>query len=104
MVVSYFAHAVLVSPWRAFIPSCPRVWQTRRDASSFTVQLHWLFGIIFPNDCHDRFTVFVFSTSLRTSEQLIKGVLALLLDFLVLLWFLSGFSNVMLYANTERMR
>ncbi|KAF0895542.1 hypothetical protein E2562_013858 [Oryza meyeriana var. granulata] len=45
--------------------------------------------------------------NLRTKlkEQLIKGVLALLLDFLVLLWFLLNWvSNVVLYENTKRMQ
>ncbi|KAF0918851.1 hypothetical protein E2562_026686 [Oryza meyeriana var. granulata] len=38
-------------------------------------------------------------------EQLIKGVLALLLDFLVLLWFLPNWvSNIVLYENTKRMQ
>uniref|UniRef100_A0A0E0G1T7 Uncharacterized protein n=1 Tax=Oryza nivara TaxID=4536 RepID=A0A0E0G1T7_ORYNI len=44
---------------RAFVPSCPRVWQTRRDVSSFTVRLHRLFGVIYLNDCRDRVTVIV---------------------------------------------
>uniref|UniRef100_A0A0E0QKH7 Uncharacterized protein n=1 Tax=Oryza rufipogon TaxID=4529 RepID=A0A0E0QKH7_ORYRU len=50
MVVPYLAYAVLATPLRAFVPSCPRVWQTRRDVSSFTVRLHQLFGVIFLHD------------------------------------------------------
>ncbi|KAF0897333.1 hypothetical protein E2562_036258 [Oryza meyeriana var. granulata] len=39
------------------------------------------------------------------AKQLIKGVLALLLDFLVLLWFLLNWvSNVALYENTKQMQ
>ncbi len=66
MVVPYLAYAVLATPLRAFVPSCPRVWQTRRDVSSFTVRLHQLFGVIFLHDRRDCVTVFVSSVSSRT--------------------------------------
>uniref|UniRef100_A0A0E0NX65 Uncharacterized protein n=1 Tax=Oryza rufipogon TaxID=4529 RepID=A0A0E0NX65_ORYRU len=51
---------------RAFVPSCPGVWQTLCDVSSFMVQLHRLFGINFLNNCRDRVTVIVSCTSSRT--------------------------------------
>uniref|UniRef100_A0A0E0GZJ1 Uncharacterized protein n=1 Tax=Oryza nivara TaxID=4536 RepID=A0A0E0GZJ1_ORYNI len=66
MVVPYLAHAVLATPARAFVPSCPGVWQTLYDVSSFTIRLHRFFGIIYLNDCHDRVTVIVSSASSRT--------------------------------------
>uniref|UniRef100_A0A0D3HG74 Uncharacterized protein n=1 Tax=Oryza barthii TaxID=65489 RepID=A0A0D3HG74_9ORYZ len=66
MVVPYLAHAVLATPLHVFIPSSPRVRQTRRDVSSFTVRLHQLFGVIFLHDRRDCVTVFVSSTSSRT--------------------------------------
>uniref|UniRef100_A0A0E0A444 Uncharacterized protein n=1 Tax=Oryza glumipatula TaxID=40148 RepID=A0A0E0A444_9ORYZ len=59
MVVPYRARAVLATPARAFILSCPRVWQIRRDVLSFTVRLHRLFGVIFLKDRRDCVTVFV---------------------------------------------
>uniref|UniRef100_A0A0D3F150 Uncharacterized protein n=1 Tax=Oryza barthii TaxID=65489 RepID=A0A0D3F150_9ORYZ len=59
MVVPYLARAVLATQLRAFVLSCPRVWQTRRDVSSFTVRLHRLFGVIYLNNCRDHVTVIV---------------------------------------------
>ncbi|BAH93986.1 Os07g0561900 [Oryza sativa Japonica Group] len=66
MVVPCLARAVLATPARAFVPSCPGVWQTLCDVSSFTVRLHRLFGINFLNDCRDRVTVIISCTSSRT--------------------------------------
>uniref|UniRef100_A0A0E0LCF6 Uncharacterized protein n=1 Tax=Oryza punctata TaxID=4537 RepID=A0A0E0LCF6_ORYPU len=66
MVVSYLARVVLATPLRAFIPSCPLVWQTLRDASSSMFRLHRLFSVIFPNDCHNHVTIFVFTVSSPT--------------------------------------
>jgi hypothetical protein len=66
MVVSCLARAVLATPLRAFVSSCPQVWQTRLDVSSFTVRLHRLFGVTFLNDRRDYVTVFVSSASSRT--------------------------------------
>uniref|UniRef100_A0A0E0JCP9 Uncharacterized protein n=1 Tax=Oryza nivara TaxID=4536 RepID=A0A0E0JCP9_ORYNI len=63
MVVPYLACAVLATPLRTFVPSCPQVWQTRRDVSSFTVRLHQLFGAIFFHDRRDCVTVFVSNVS-----------------------------------------
>uniref|UniRef100_A0A0E0BS25 Uncharacterized protein n=1 Tax=Oryza glumipatula TaxID=40148 RepID=A0A0E0BS25_9ORYZ len=48
------------------IVACPGVWQTLWDVSSFTVRLHRLFGVIYPNDCRDRVTIIVSSVSSRT--------------------------------------
>uniref|UniRef100_A0A0E0CLS4 Secreted protein n=1 Tax=Oryza meridionalis TaxID=40149 RepID=A0A0E0CLS4_9ORYZ len=67
-MVPYLARAVLATLARAFVPSCPRVWQTLCDVSSFTVRLHQLFGVIFLNDCRDCVTVFVSSASSRTID------------------------------------
>uniref|UniRef100_A0A0E0NX77 DUF3778 domain-containing protein n=1 Tax=Oryza rufipogon TaxID=4529 RepID=A0A0E0NX77_ORYRU len=66
MVVPCLARAVLATPARAFVLSCPGVWQALCDVSSFTVRLHRLFGVIFLNDRRDCITVFVFSASSRT--------------------------------------
>uniref|UniRef100_A0A0E0J7Q5 Uncharacterized protein n=1 Tax=Oryza nivara TaxID=4536 RepID=A0A0E0J7Q5_ORYNI len=66
MVVPCLARAVLATPARAFVPSCPGDWQALCDVSSFAVRLHRLFGIIFLNDCRDYVTVFVSSASSRT--------------------------------------
>uniref|UniRef100_A0A0E0Q724 Uncharacterized protein n=1 Tax=Oryza rufipogon TaxID=4529 RepID=A0A0E0Q724_ORYRU len=62
-LISYLARMVLATSLRAFVPSCPRVWQTRHDVSSSTVRQHQLFGVIFLNDCHERITVIIFSTA-----------------------------------------
>uniref|UniRef100_A0A0E0LI63 Uncharacterized protein n=1 Tax=Oryza punctata TaxID=4537 RepID=A0A0E0LI63_ORYPU len=64
---STFARAVLATLRCVLIPSCPRVWKTRCDVSSSTVRLHQLFSVIFPNNCHDRVTVFIFSVFSHTS-------------------------------------
>uniref|UniRef100_A0A0E0AIM3 Uncharacterized protein n=1 Tax=Oryza glumipatula TaxID=40148 RepID=A0A0E0AIM3_9ORYZ len=61
--VSYLTRVVLATSLRAFVPSCPRVWQTRHDVSSYTVRQHQLFGVIFLNDFHERITVIIFSTA-----------------------------------------
>src|SRR5512142_1229698 len=66
MVVPYLTRTVLATPLRAFVPSCPGVWQTLCDVSSFTVRLHRLFGVIFLNDYRDCITVFVSSAFSRT--------------------------------------
>uniref|UniRef100_A0A0E0PY44 Uncharacterized protein n=1 Tax=Oryza rufipogon TaxID=4529 RepID=A0A0E0PY44_ORYRU len=66
MVVPYLARAVLATPLGAFVPSCPGVWQTLFDVSSFTVRLHRLFGVLFLNDYRDCVTVFVSSAFSRT--------------------------------------
>uniref|UniRef100_A0A0E0C053 Uncharacterized protein n=1 Tax=Oryza meridionalis TaxID=40149 RepID=A0A0E0C053_9ORYZ len=66
MVVLYLARAVLATPARMFVLSCPRVWQTWCDVLSFTVRLHRLFDVIFLNDRRDRVPVFVSCVSSRT--------------------------------------
>jgi hypothetical protein len=66
MVDPCLARAVLATPAHAFVPSCPGVWQTLCHVSSFTVRLHWLFGVIYLNDCQDRVTVIVSSASSLT--------------------------------------